>query len=304
MQTIVIWDSLFNRHNPGNSHPESPERFSGFETMLQGLPDNVSVCSPTRIFALSELIPVHDVKYVCKLIHFIGINASLDEETILSPDSIDVALRAAGACVELVESIFDGTALNGFALVRPPGHHAEKSRGMGYCIFNNASLAATRARQLGAQRVLIVDLDAHRGNGTQQIFAGCEDVKVFSIHQQNLFPTEELPEDAPGAELSVPLAPGSGYSEYQKAFDQILMPFAEQYRPDFLIVSAGFDAHVNDPMSDLRLTTPEFAMLCSQLVLLAERHCKSRLALILEGGYDLESLKNSIRACIEVIARV
>lgn len=230
-----------------------------------------------------------------------GRAGALDHETIVSPSSIDVALSAAGSCVELAEEILEGYVRNGFALVRPPGHHAGFDRSGGYCVFNNVAIAASHALHRGVPRVLILDIDAHRGDGTQEIFAGRSDVLVISIHQDGLFPAEP-PSAKCKLHMNVPLPPGADDEALMSAIENHLTSTACDFKPGLVIVSAGFDGHADDFMSALAFSTRGFKCATQRIRSFTDHFCDGRLLLVLEGGYDGNALSESVAACISALS--
>jgi acetoin utilization deacetylase AcuC-like enzyme len=254
-----------------------------------------------------ELVAVHDPAYVDSLGTLAGQHARLDEDTALSPRSWDAALLAAGGAVKAVESVFSGAAANAFVWARPPGHHAEARTAMGFCLFNNVAVAAAAGRRLGAQRVLIVDWDVHHGNGTQHMFEQRRDVLTMSSHQFPHYPGTGAPDEigrgeGAGFVVNAALPAGQSDADYGAVFEDLFLPIAEAYRPDLVLVSAGFDAHRADPLGDMNVTERGFAAMCTAVRRIAEDHAQGRLVLLLEGGYDLEGLVGSSRACLEVLA--
>jgi len=237
-----------------------------------------------------------------------GSTVRLDADTAISPGSIPAARLAVGAAVEAVTAVVRGTARRAFALVRPPGHHAEVDHAMGFCLFNNIAIAAAHAREeLGCRRILILDWDVHHGNGTQHAFFNQPDVLFFSTHRYPFWPgsgdLHEIGTDAGiGFTINVPMPPGCGDAEYRAVFEDLLVPVAEAFEPEVVLVSAGFDAHVRDPLGGMLVSTAGFASLCGVVRDLADRLCEGRLALVLEGGYDYTALADSVYACVEVLA--
>jgi acetoin utilization deacetylase AcuC-like enzyme len=234
-----------------------------------------------------------------------GQHAQLDPDTPVSPGSVPAALLSAGAALAAVEAAAAGG--QSFALVRPPGHHAEIDRAMGFCLFNNVAIAAAHARaNLGCERVLVIDWDVHHGNGTQHAFYGRRDVLVFNTHRFPFYPgtgsLRELGEgEGEGFNVNVPLPEQMGDGDYAAVFDQLLVPIAERFRPDLVLVSAGFDAHRDDPLGGMGVSDEGFAVLCGKVREIAARHGSGGLAVVLEGGYDLDALGRSVHGCLEVM---
>ena len=304
--TIVITDRRFLEHDPGAGHPESPARLDAVQSDLARAPiAGVQIEAP-RFATDAEIEAVHPAAYREALAALAGRRARLDPDTATSPGSWDAARLAAGAAVEAVAATMTGRARNAFALVRPPGHHAVPDRAMGFCLLNNAAIAAEAARRAGAARVVIVDWDVHHGNGTQDIFEAREDVLYMSVHQYPFYPgtggSEEVGVGAGrGATVNVPLPGGQGDADYGVVFHDLFLPAARAFRPDVVIVSAGFDAHARDPLAGMRVSERGFAAMASVLAQLADEACGGRLALMLEGGYDLPALTASVRAALEVM---
>ncbi len=250
---------------------------------------------------LGLLEKVHAPAYVAK-VRQIALRGGgfLDADTYLGARSYDAALLAAGGAAELVRAVVSGRASNGFALVRPPGHHATAARGMGFCLFNNIAVAARAALdELGLARVLIVDWDVHHGNGTQEIFYGSPQVFFFSTHQYPHYPgtggwNETGAGPGSGYTANVPLPAGVGDAGFRRIFAEILEPLAERFRPELILVSAGFDIHHSDPLRSMNLTEAGFARMTDLLLQMASELCGGRLVLALEGGYNSEALCNSV----------
>ena len=219
----------------------------------------------------------------------------LDPDTVLSPHSAEAGLRAAGAGVAAVDAVMGGLATRAFCAVRPPGHHATHDTAMGFCLFNSIAVAALHAlEQHGLERVAIVDFDVHHGNGTQAIFEHDRRVLFASSHQVPLYPgTGAREETGEGNIINAPLPPDAGSAEFRAAWSGRLLPEVEAFRPQLLLVSAGFDAHRRDPLAQLQLETEDFRWITAELLALANRHCSGRMVSMLEGGYDLEALADS-----------
>jgi acetoin utilization deacetylase AcuC-like enzyme len=307
MATRLYASDVFIAHDPGPMHPERPERLKSIHAVLARAPvqhaDRVAPRPATR----DELTAVHAPTYVDTVLSLKGQRAQLDPDTSTSERSVEAALLAAGSAVQAVDDVMSGDASNAFALVRPPGHHAEGDHAMGFCLFNNAAIAAEAARRKGAERVLLLDWDVHHGNGSQHTFWSRRDVLYASVHQHPFYPGTGAPEligegAGQGFNVNCGLTGGQGDADYGAVFESLFLPIAEQLKPDFVIVSAGFDPHRADPLGGMRVTERGFAAMCSALKGVAERHAKGRLVLLLEGGYDLDGLAQSVHACVEVLA--
>jgi len=228
----------------------------------------------------------------------------IDEDTVMSPGTYEAALRAAGGAVQAVDEVMTGQARNAFVAMRPPGHHAERSRAMGFCFFNNAAIAARHAqRRHGAGRVAILDWDVHHGNGTQDIFWSDASVLYCSTHEMPLYPgTGASSEQGDhGTIVNAPLEPGAGGEVFREALETLILPRIESFAPDLIVISAGFDAHWRDPLASLNLTENDFAWATRKLMALADRHCGGKIVSLLEGGYDLEGLSRSVAAHIDAL---
>jgi acetoin utilization deacetylase AcuC-like enzyme len=308
LETLLLHDDAMIEHDPGRGHPERPERLQAIVAKLRAQP-----VPGTRLVApspapLEVALRVHTPAYVQRVSAMRGKRASFDADTHTSPASVDAAFLAAGAAVEAVEAVLDGRARNAFAFVRPPGHHAEPGRAMGFCLLNNVAIAAEHAlARPGIERVLIVDWDVHHGNGTQAAFYGRRDVLFFSAHQSPFYPgTGALEEhgtgEGEGFTMNVPIAAEATDGDYRRMFADVVFPAADRFAPDLVLVSAGFDAHRRDPLGGMALSAEGFADLCATMKMIADAHAGGRLVLVLEGGYDLEGLADSAHACVQVLA--
>jgi acetoin utilization deacetylase AcuC-like enzyme len=279
----LISHPSFGRLHPTGSHPERPERLAG---LLHAFPDFVEA----RPAIVSELELVHDPDYIelVRSTSELGQTVLLDPDTICTASSFEVAQLAAGAAIQAVEQ-------SGFALVRPPGHHALRDRSMGFCLFNNIAVAGRFAqRELGIGRLAILDWDVHHGNGTQDEFWDDDGVLFVSIHQWPFYPGSGGPGEGNATTLNVPLPAGTGDEEYAEHVETIVEPAIRAFEPELLLVSAGFDAAASDPIGGMRVSEDGFRELGRRTSSLAER-----FALVLEGGYDVESLPRLVGACLE-----
>lgn len=289
-------------------YPEHPGRLTAIRELLEQAPVAGIEFETGSCATLEQLSRVHTTAYLNSIYQLRGKSAWLDiDTTAVSPGSIQAAEVAAGMAVSAVEAVVRGRSESAFALVRPPGHHAEPVRARGFCLFNNVAVAAAHARAaLGCERVMIVDWDAHHGNGTQEIFWADPDVLFFDIHRAApFFPGSGRLEDigaglGEGATINVPVPAGSGDVAYLKAFREILVPATDWFEPDLILVSAGFDPHWNDLA--LSVSYEGFAAMTGILQRLARKHCEGRLVFVLEGGYNLTSLAQGVRSVLEVLA--
>ena len=301
----IVRDDRYLLHDMG-PHPESPERLRVIYEMLQGEEiKGLSVDIPARAATRDELETVHAPGYVDRVAATAGRPyARLDPDTSTCAASYEAALWAAGGFMEAIDAVFQGRVGSSFALVRPPGHHAEKARAMGFCLFNNVAIGARHAQKKhGLDRILIVDWDLHHGNGTQHTFYEEKDVLYFSTHQYPYYPgtgsvTEIGQGDGTGYTVNAPLSAGCGDTVYANLFNHILRPIALTYKPQLILVSAGFDIHHRDPLGGMGVTETGFARLMNIIKDVARSTCSGRIAVTLEGGYDLTALSQSIRAVL------
>ena len=307
-RAALLRSPRFLGHETG-SHPENPRRLEaiarelGRADLLDGRPD-----VPFGPADLGAIERVHDPRYVAAL-HDVAAEggAWLDADTLIGPDSVEVARLAAGAAIAGVDAVLDGRATRAFALVRPPGHHATPRHGMGFCLFNNVAIAAAHALDRGLARVLIVDWDVHHGNGTQDAFYATDHVLFCSVHRhgRGFYPgtgaaAERGVGQGDGYTLNVPLPPGQDDAAYARVFAEQILPAARAFRPELALVSAGFDAHAADPLGGMAVTDAGFAALARSLVALADEEptCSGRLVAVLEGGYDPAALGRSVAAVV------
>lgn len=294
----------------GAGHPESPNRL---RAIMQRLEQSGLVASLTRIEprqAEDEWVTlVHRPEYVAQLNQHAPTHGrvSLDPDTSMSPGSLGAAYLAAGGALAGVDAIMAGQVRHAFCAVRPPGHHAEADRAMGFCLFNNVAIAARYAqKRYGLQRVLIVDWDVHHGNGTQHSFESDPSVLFMSTHQYPHYPgtgraTERGTGPGENLTINVPMEAGEGDDEYRAVFQKVLVPAADAFKPEFVVISAGFDAHRDDPLASMGLTENGYADLTAIVAGIAERHCQGRLLSSLEGGYNLTALAASVERHIQAL---
>jgi len=306
-KTGIVRHPSYLEHIPEEGHVESPRRLEALHAMVEGWEGNENLTDiPPRQALREEILQVHDPDYLRRLASTRnGPFFHLTPDTHASPGSYGAAMLAAGGLMEAVTKVTEGEVRNGFAMLRPPGHHAERSRAMGFCLFNHVAIAAAFARQvLGLRRVLVVDWDVHHGNGTQHAFENDPSVLFFSIHQGSGFPGTGLFTEAgrgkgEGYTINIPLPGGYGDEEYLAILKTVLHPVALEFGPELILVSAGFDAHRSDPLGKMKLTASGFAALARHLMQLAQACCGGRLALALEGGYHLEALRESVKAVLQ-----
>ena len=308
--TALVADPIFREHLIGRPHPERPERVDVIIDALQhsGSLDQVLV-PELRSATEEELLLCHTAAYLRTARHDIesGCRHLSTGDTDVDRRSWEVAVRAAGGALSAVDVVVSGHTRNAFCAVRPPGHHATASRGMGFCILNNIALAARYAqRRHGLERVLIVDWDVHHGNGTQEIFFGDPSVFFFSTHQWPLYPgtgrANETGEGAGlGSTMNFPFPAGSGRAEILGAVEEALMPAAERFRPDLVLISAGFDSRVGDLLGNFTLTDEDFIDLTRRVMEIADRHAGGRVVSLLEGGYNLQGLASAAAAHVQTL---
>ncbi len=301
---LLISSRRFQEHTTPPGHPERPERAEVFDEIARAWRERGGRVVEPRPATREELLRVHDAGYVASIEALNGRAAMLDADTFTSPESYEVALLAAGAAVQAAEHALD-TRETALAMVRPPGHHAERDKAMGFCLFNNVAVAAAAAVARGLTRVAIVDIDVHHGNGTQWIFY--DDPRVFyvSTHQFPFYPgTGAADETGSGAgrgfTLNIPLAAGARDADYERAYREVAGAIAG-YAPELLIVSAGYDAHADDPLASMRVTTGGYAAVVGALAG-AARAAGCPMALVTEGGYDLDALRGCLEATIEMLS--
>lgn len=308
MNITLFYDPLFLEHKPGALHPENPRRLSAIvQRLRQGkLSESIDWRQPKPV-ETDILLEVHDSDYVHRLSELKGLSVSLDSDTHTSPASIDAAMLAAGGACMAAEYALKHPGCAVMNACRPPGHHATRKRAMGFCLLNNVAVAAAYAlKQPGVNRVLIIDWDVHHGNGTQDIFYASDTVFYLSLHQHPLYPgsgTEnETGRDAgEGFTLNIPLPPGSTDTDWIKALEKGLETTAARFSPDMVLISAGFDAHREDPLAGTELTENGFYKMTEMTRQFAAAHCRGCLASVLEGGYAVSALSASVEKHLEAL---
>jgi acetoin utilization deacetylase AcuC-like enzyme len=305
MTTLLYTHQACLDHDPGRYHPESPDRL---RAVLEAL-DAPEFARLDRREApeasLDDIARVHPRGFVERMLAAVPASghAGIDADTILSPASGRAALHAAGAVVAAVDAVVAGEANNAFCAVRPPGHHAEPLRAMGFCLFNNVAIGALRAREVhGLNRVAVVDFDVHHGNGTQACFYDDSSLFYASTHQFPLYPgTGAASETGVGNIVNVPLPPMAGSRQFRLGFSRDILPALDAFRPEMVLISAGFDAHRSDPLAQLLLDEADYTWVTEELVAIARRHAGGRMVATLEGGYDLAALGASAAAHVRVL---
>ncbi|MEZ5920808.1 MAG: histone deacetylase family protein [Parvularculaceae bacterium] len=306
MTTLLFDHEIFGAHETPQGHPECPERYAAVSNAFSGEEFSALVRGAPRRAEREEILRAHDADYV----HAIFENAPaeglvrLDPDTFMGPHSLGASLMAAGAGVNAVDAIYQDEAQNAFVAARPPGHHAPKDRAMGFCLFNGAAVAAHHARAAhGAKRVAVVDFDVHHGNGTEAIFWDDEDAFYASSHEHPQYPGTGRATDRGAFDniANAPLATGTGSDEFRRAWGERLLPALSDFGPDFIVISAGFDAHRADPLGGLLLTEEDFDWATREIMGVARAQCGGRVVSFLEGGYHLAALARSAAAHVAAL---
>jgi acetoin utilization deacetylase AcuC-like enzyme len=303
--TAIVFDARMLAHDPGRGHPERPDRLRVLHDHLSGVPGLVHLGA--RPASEDEIALVHTPALVERIAATEARPYTiLDPDTRTSPGSWQAARLAAGGLLDLCDAVLAGEVTNGVALVRPPGHHAERARAMGFCLFNNVAIAAAHLRRRGVARVCIVDWDLHHGNGTQHLFEADPDVLYVSTHQYPFYPgTGALDEvgigAAAGRTLNLPFPAGFGDREFERAFTEVIVPVCRQFAPEFVLISAGFDCDIRDPLGGLAVTPAGITAMARALVGLADECAQGRVVGVLEGGYDLEAIVDGVDALLAAL---
>ncbi len=303
--TLIFEHAICLEHDMGPGHPERPDRLRAIQLALAEAEFTALERRPAPLASWPQIALVHPQRHIDQVVAAAPAQgrAQLDPDTAMNPASLEAAQRAAGAGCAAVDAVMGGQAKNAFCAVRPPGHHAEPERSMGFCIFNSVAIGALHARtRHNLRRVAVVDFDVHHGNGTQAAFWDDGDLFYGSTHQMPLYPgTGATSETGVGNIHNFPLAPGAGGMAFRDSFTDGLLPALDAFKPEFLLLSAGFDGHVDDPLAQLRLETGDYAWASRELLALAERHCQGRLVSSLEGGYDLAALATAAAAHVRAL---
>ncbi len=304
----IVRDPVCQEHTNGPWHPESPQRLQSIDAMLTGMWQEGMEDIPARDASPTEIAWVHTPEYIKRLELTQGATLTrLDPDTTACTQSYPAALRAAGGTIAAVDSVLSGRCAAAFAFVRPPGHHAEAERAMGFCLLNNVAVGAEYAlREHRVRRILIVDWDVHHGNGTMHAFYDSDRVLYFSTHQYPYYPGTGWIDEVgvargEGYTVNVPMSAGQGDREYLYVFQRILRPIVQEYNPELVLVSAGFDAHKDDPLAMMSVTNRGFRAMTAILGELAQASCQGQMVFVLEGGYNLAALGSSVSEVLKLM---
>jgi acetoin utilization deacetylase AcuC-like enzyme len=306
MSVLILTHAACVAHDPGPHHPECPDRWRAATRALEAETFSALPRAEAPRATREQILRVHPEAYLQAIMESApaeGDRVALDADTILSHGSIEAALRSAGAAVAAVDAVCTGPIRHAFCASRPPGHHAEPARPMGFCVFANAAIAARHAQAVhGVKRVAVADFDVHHGNGTQACFEADASLMLASSHQWPLYPGTGAPQErGVGNIFNATLPPGADGAAFRAVWERLLLPALDAFAPELLIISAGFDAHVADPLAQLRLTEADFAWITEELCALAARHAEGRVISVLEGGYDLDALGSSVAAHVRAL---
>ena len=306
MTTYLFTHPACIEHDPSPSHPESPERLRRVLQVLGAPEFGALERREAPRASRAQIAAMHPERQIDRIFSKLPQSgyAQIDRDTIASPGSGEAALRAAGALVAAVDTVMAGEAHNAFCAVRPPGHHAEAEQSMGFCLFNNVAIGAAHARGVhGLRRIAVMDFDVHHGNGTQAMFWDEPDMLYTSTHQSPLYPGSGAATErgATGNIVNAPLPPGAGSEAFRAVMSAVILPAIRKFAPEFLFISAGFDAHLRDPLAQLQFTTDDYAWATEKLCDLADGCCAGRVVSTLEGGYDLTALGESAAAHVRAL---
>jgi acetoin utilization deacetylase AcuC-like enzyme len=307
MTTVIYSHPIFLNHETGPGHPECTDRLRVIQSALKAPEFSHAIRKEAPRGTKTQILSTHSKDHLDRLMQAVPSHGliHLDRDTLVSSHSLDAAFHAVGAVCDAVDMVMNCRADNAFCAARPPGHHAERNQAMGFCLFNNIAIAANHARaRYSTERVAIIDFDVHHGNGTQDIFQHQTGVLYASSHEMPLYPgTGNRNETGAGNLFNAPLSPGADSTEFRNAMKEIIFPAVNDFQPELLLVSAGFDAHWADPLASVRLTEDDFRWITRELLQIANRHCSGRLVSTLEGGYDLQALKNSTATHVRELLR-
>ena len=306
MSTLLFMPPQCFEHNSGYGHPECAERLRAIDNILGAEAFSFLLREGNGPATREQIERAHDTDYVSRILTLDGCEevVEIDDDTVVSKGTVQAALYAAGAACQAVDEVMSGRTRNAFCAIRPPGHHAERSLAMGFCLFNNAAIAALQARNAhGAKRIAVVDFDVHHGNGVQSIFWNDPDLFYVSLHEDGGFPQTGPRSEAGIADniLNIPLHSGAGSDELREAWRADVEPRLRQFAPELLIISAGFDAHQRDLMGGLCYSTADYGWMTAELCTLANDCCEGRVVSLLEGGYDLPSLAASVGVHVKLL---
>ena len=303
--TLVYFHPDCLLHDTGAKHPERADRVRAIHTHIKNNLSNEVLYQEAPLATLRQVSRVHPTNYIRFVLEKLrdSRKVHLDPDTIISSKSGDAAFRAAGAVCAAIDAVIDGAMRKAFCLTRPPGHHAEPTRAMGFCILNNVAIGALHARHHhNIKRIAIIDFDVHHGNGTQRIFETDKNTLFISSHEMPLFPgTGNMSQKGVGNILNIPLHPRASGEDFQKKWELQGLPRLNSFRPELILISAGFDGHRSDPLASINLTTEDYAWLTEEIVKVAEMFSKGRVVSTLEGGYDLAALCESVAAHITAL---